>query len=216
GDVAAVGGVAEDVADDEHQQRADPATLSRREDFSPRALVHQAVGQHDDFPRIVLDRPGQHLLFRIVGPGLRDADVAYLALFLELHEGRREHVAMVVVGRRIDGVEMEDVDVVEAEPLQSRLDAARYLLGRAARAEKGLGRDHQLVPVIGPDRGADDLLGAVGLGGVEEIYAEIDGRADHRHALIDAGAAAATEPAVAAAAEAGDADPEAGVSERLV
>ena len=163
-----------------------------------------------------LDRPGQHLLFRIVGARLGDADMAHLALFLELHQRGRQHVAMMVVGRRSDGVEMEDVDVVEAEPPQSRLDAAGHVSAGVARLEDGLGRDHQLVAVVGPDGGADDLLGAIGLGGVEEIDAEIDGRAHDRHAVVDAGAAAEAQAAVAAAAEAGDADREAGFSEWLV
>ena len=70
-----------------------------------------------------------------------------------------------------------------------------------------------LVPVIAPGGGSDDLLGAIGLGGIEEIDAEIDGGAHDRHAVVDAGAAAEAQAAVASATEPGDADREAGVSE---
>ena len=113
-------------------------------------------------------------------------------------------------------MEMEDVDVVEAEPAQRRLHLAGHRLAGIACVEDGLGRDHQLGAVIGPDGGADDLLGAIGLGGVEEIDSEIDGRAHDRHAVVDAGAAAQAQAAVAAAPEPGDADREAGFSERPV
>ena len=58
-DLGAVGGVAEDVAHHEHQERADPALLRDRKDVPARALVHQAVGQHDDFPRLFVDRARQ-------------------------------------------------------------------------------------------------------------------------------------------------------------
>ena len=128
----AIGGVAEDVADDEHQERADPATLRHRKDPATRALVHEAVGQHGDFPGRFLDRPGEHLLFRIVGARLGDADMAHLALLLELHESGRQDIAMMVVGRRRDGVEMEDVHVVEAQPPQRRLHPAGHRLAGIA------------------------------------------------------------------------------------
>src|SRR5439155_7539457 len=82
-----------------------------------------------------------------------------------------------------------------------------------AGPEDGLGRDHQLVPLVIPGSGTDDLLGAVGLGGVEEIDAEVDRGAHHRHAVVDAGAAPQAEPTVAAATEPGDTDREAGLSE---
>src|SRR5262249_51028639 len=140
-------------------------------------------------------------------------DMAHLALLLELHQGRRQHVAMVFVGRRTDGVEMEDVDMVEAEPPQCGLHLARHRLGRVvAGPEQRLGRDHQPVAVMGADGSADDLLGAIGLGGVDEIDAEIDRRAHHRHAVVEAGAATAAQAAVAAAAQPRDADREPGLS----
>ena len=55
--------------------------------------------------------------------------MAHLALFLELDEGGRQDVAMMLVGRRADGVEMEDVDVVEAQPFQPRLHPAGHGFG---------------------------------------------------------------------------------------
>ena len=99
-DVGTIGGIAEDVADDEHQERADAARPGYRKDTAPRSLVRQAVGRHGDFPGRFLDRPGQHGLFRIIGARLGDADMAHLALFLELHEGGCQDIAMMVIGRR--------------------------------------------------------------------------------------------------------------------
>ena len=132
-------------------------------------------------------------------------------------EGGRQDIAMVLVGRRIDGVEMKDVDVIEAEPPQARIELAGDRLGRLVAApEDCLGRDHQLLPVVKPGGRAHNLLGAVGLGGVEEVDTQFDCRAYHRHAVLDAGAAAEAEAAVAAAAEPGDADGESGVSEGTI
>ena len=190
-----------------------PSTLRLRKDLVTRALVHEAVGQHGDFPGRFLDRPGEHLLFRIVGARLGDADMAHLALLLEPYEGGRQDITMVLVGCRADGVEMEDVDVVEAQPFQRGLHPAGHGFACVTGVEDGLGRDHQLVPVIGSGGGSDDLLGSIGLGGVEEIDAKIDGRPHDRHAVVEAGAAAEAQAAVAAATEPRDADREAGFSE---
>ena len=138
----------------------------------------------------------EHPLFRIVGARLGNADMAHLALLLELHESGRQDIAMMLVGRRRDGVEMEDVHVVEAQPLQRRLHPAGHRFGCVAhRLEYGFGRDHQPVPVITPGGGAYDLLGSIGLGGVEEIDAEIDRRTHDRHAVVEAGAAAQAQAA---------------------
>ncbi len=112
---------------------------------------------------------------------------------------------------------MEDVDVVETEPLQRRLDLADHRFGRLVAApEDGLGRDDQLVSIVRPHRGTDDLFGAVGLGGVEEIDAEVDRRPGDRHAVVEARTAAEAEAAVAAATKPGDTDLEAGFSEDFV
>ena len=123
---------------------------------------------------------------------------------------------MMLVGSGRDGVEMEDVDMVEAEPPQRRLHLAGHRVAGIGCAEDRLGRDHQPVTVVRAGGGAHDLLGAIGLGGVEEVDAEIDRRAHDRDALLDAGAAAEAQAAVAAAAEPGDAHREAGLSEGLV
>ena len=120
---------------------------------------------------------------------------------------------MMVVGRWSDGVEMEDVHVIEAQPPQRRLHPASHRFAAIACVEDGLGRDHQPVPVIRPGGVADDLLGSIGLGGVEEVDAQIDGRTHHRHAVVEAGAATQAQAAVAAAAKPGDACHEAGFSE---
>jgi hypothetical protein len=52
--------------------------------------------------------------------------MAHLSLLLEPHEGWRQNVAMMVVGHRIDGVEVEDVDVIEAQPFQPRVHSAGH------------------------------------------------------------------------------------------
>jgi len=111
---------------------------------------------------------------------------------------------------------MEDVDVIESEPPQGRLHLGRDRGGGVARAEQRLGRDDQAVATAGPRGGADDLLGAVRFGRVEEVDAEIDRRTDHRDAVVEAGAAPKAQPAVAAAAEPGDADRQSGLPERPV
>src|SRR6266851_280398 len=212
-DVVTIGGLAEQVADDEHQERADPSTPCFWKDPVARSLVHEAVGQHGDFPGGFLDRLPQHSLFRIVGARLGDADMAHLPLFFELDESGRQDVAMMVIGRWSNGVEMEDVHVIEAQPSQRRLHPAGHGFAGIACVEDGLGRDHQPVPVIGPGGSADDLLGAIGLGGVEEIDSQIDGRTHDRHAVVEACAAAEAQAAVAPAPEPGDAYREAGFSE---
>jgi hypothetical protein len=140
--------------------------------------------------------------------------MAHLSLLLEPHEGWRQNVAMMVVGHRIDGVEVEDVDVIEAQPFQPRVHSAGHRFASiVAWPEYGLRGDQQPVSVVTPDRGTDDLLGSIGLRGVEKIDAQIDGRADDSHAGVEAGAAAEAQTAVAAAAKPGDARDQAGFSE---
>src|SRR6266851_3166381 len=107
--VATIDGLAEYVADDEHQKCADPATPCYWKDPVTRSLVHETVGQHSDFPRGFLDCLSEHSLFRIIGACLVDADMAHLPLFLELDESGGQDITMIVIGRWMDGVEMEDV-----------------------------------------------------------------------------------------------------------
>ena len=142
--------------------------------------------------------------------------MAHLALLLEPQQRRRQHVPMMLVGRRADRVEMEDVDMVEPEPLQRRLDLLRHRLRRVVGLEQRLGRDHQPVAVIGLHRRAHDLLGPVNLGRVEEVDPQIDRRPRDPHALVETRPTPQPEPAVAATAEPGDGDGEAGVSEGVV
>jgi len=213
---AAVGVVAEDVAHHEHQQRADAAPPRDRKHLGARALVHQAVGQHDDLPWRLQGGAREHRLLRIARPRLGEADMAHLALLLEPQQRRRQRVAMMLVGGRADRVEMEDVDMVEPEPLQRRLDLPRHRLRRVLGLEQRLGRDHEPVTVIGLHRRAHDLLGPVGLGRVEEVHPQIDRRPRDPHALLETRPAPQPEPTVAAAAEPGNGDGEAGVSEGVV
>src|SRR5262249_31722681 len=66
------------------------------------------------------------------------------------------------------------------------------------------------------DRLADDVLGVVGRGGVEEIDAHVQGLADKYHGFGPVLPGAEPQPAEAAAAEAGDGDLEPGSAERRI
>ena len=131
-------------------------------------------------------------------------DVMDLALFLEPGE-----FADLVVERhgRIDAVELVEVDALKPEVAQAHLDLLAQVLGAAEGDDVGLaaaaadpvlgtgaqhsalgGDDHVLG--VGVQGAADDLLvgvGAVGVGGVDEGDAEVDGAAQHADGLLGVG-----------------------------
>ena len=79
-------------------------------------------------------------------------------------------------------MDLVEIDVIGAEPVQARLERAGYARRRRTAGQAELGGDLDLRPARaqGP---ADEVLGlavAVGLGGIEEGDAGIDGRIDHR------------------------------------
>src|SRR5262249_19742833 len=82
--------------------------------------------------------------------------------------------------------------------------------------DPGLGGDHDTVARDALDCLADDALGTVNRGGVEEIDPEIQRLADQGDGFCFALAGPEAEPAEAAAAEPGNADPEPGAAERDV
>ena len=79
-----------------------------------------------------------------------------------------------------------------------------------------LGGDDDAVARAALDGLADDALGLVGVGRIEEVDAEIERLAHQRHRLHLAQAGAEADAAVAAAAQARDADLQARLAERGV
>ena len=210
-------GLREDVAHGEHAERADAGFARALQDDRPRVLVQHVEGQHHHLEgRLVAQRPLQHLVRRIARAGLGDGEVAQLALLLLAQQGRHELGDGVVVLRRRQPVQVEQVDVVGAEPAQRGVEARDHGVGRLGRAgcrDVGLGRDDELITRAALDGLADDLLGAVRLGRVDQIDAEVEGFAHQRDGLRSGEAGALADAAVAAAAEPGDADFQAGAAE---
>ena len=104
------------------------------------------------------------------------ADLARLLGFDESAQGLLER------HRRVGAVELIEVDVVHTQPPQAPLQGGADVLGasvgaphtRAAAREPGLGRHHDTV--VGGQRLRDQLLtyvGTVGVGGVDEVHAEL-------------------------------------------
>ncbi len=127
----------------------------------------------------------------------------------------------------VPAMDLVEVDVIRAEPPQAGVDLdhdglARKALAVGVRAHRvvDLGRDHDLVPSGEVAQGAaDDLLAravGIGVGGVEEVDAELEGSFDERPALFFVerpGMRASLRHPVAHAAEADARDLEAGLSE---
>ena len=98
---------------------------------------------------------------------------------------------------RVGAVQLVEVDVVGAEAAEALLarrgdprGGEAPALDRRLHREADLGGQHDLVatPVDGP---ADQLLGhpvAVGVGGVDQVDAPVEGGVDDGHALVGVGA----------------------------
>src|SRR3546814_4429909 len=100
-------------------------------------------------------------------------------------------------------------------------DASMLSTTSAPVAQRSPRRMPALVETTMPSRHlghglAHDLLGAVGLGRIDEVDAEIERLAQKRHRLIDGEAPTLSDPAVAAGAEAGDAHLQARTSQGRV
>jgi hypothetical protein len=94
---------------------------------------------------------------------------------------------------RVDAVELEQVDALKAQVAEAELGLLPQVLRaadrrrqvRALTCEPDLGGDDQAIGVR-VQRLLDDLLGhegAVGVGGVDEVHAKLDGTAQHAHRL---------------------------------
>ena len=113
------------------------------------------------------------------------ADLALLAEAGELADGVLER------DRGIGRVQLVDVDALEAQAAQARLAGLAQVLGppvaaasarRPGADETALGRDHEPVRV-GVERLGDQELAhlrAVGVGGVDQVHAELDGAPQRR------------------------------------
>ena len=109
-------GPREDVAHREHQQRADAVGEGPWKHCAAGVLVHHMERHHHRVPHLVLDRPLQHPVFGVLRSGLGDAEMAELSFGFLLQKRRRDHVARLLVSFGQDAVQLEDVDVVGAEP----------------------------------------------------------------------------------------------------
>src|SRR5689334_19839999 len=101
---------------------------------------------------------------------------------------------------------MEDIDMVGGELAQRILQVGKHRGGGACVA---LCRDHYTVARSALDRLADNVLGRVGVGGVEEVDAKVEGLAHQCDGLRLGEAGAEPNAAVAATAEPCHADLEA-------
>jgi hypothetical protein len=114
-------------------------------------------------------------------------------------------------------VQLKDIDIIGAELPQRIVEALHRASGGGAAVaprDPRFGGDHHPVARNAPDRLADHGLGAVDRGGVEQIDPQVERFANESDRLGLALAGPEAEPAEAAAAEAGDADLEAGAPER--
>ena len=132
-------------------------------------------------------------------PDLVDADVgepdeADLALALESGQ-----LADLLLERDlgIDAVELEERDLLQPQPAEAHLALLAQVLGPAQRVPEvgpgahhpGLGGDHELAG-IGVEGGPDQLLadvGAVRVGGVDQVDTQLDGASQHRDGLVPVG-----------------------------
>jgi hypothetical protein len=176
-----------------HGDDADALTCRVGDRFADRFLVVLEIvvgGQHDVVDAGV-DRRADHVRLVAVGRG---AEEARLALLFGLDQ--RFHDGLIGSHRRaVAAVEVEDVDVVGAQPLEAGLEQfEEALLGRrrgpcggfvredsvvAIAGEVHLGGDGDRIPVAALlDDFADHLLALatqVAVGGVEVVETEVEG-----------------------------------------
>ena len=119
-----------------------------------------------------------------------DADIAHLAGAHQIVE-RRQHLLDRRAG--VEGVQLQQVDIVGAEPPQRvvhRLDQARArgadIVRPVAHRQRGLGRDqHRVAPAL--DRLAEHLFRRavrIDVGGVEEVDAGFEADVDQPPRLL--------------------------------
>ena len=172
-------GGAEQLAHREHDQRADTLRAPLRQHALADALVHHMKRQHHHVPAVVPHSALRHALVAVVHRVLGDAEEAELALVaLAQQRGHDLLDCMIVVAGR-QAVDVEHVDAVDAEGAQRFVQRGGHRAHRHGAARLLLGRDDHRAARQFAQRRADDLLGAVIAGGVDEVDAAGDGIASH-------------------------------------
>src|SRR5262249_30977550 len=124
-----------------------------------------------------------------------------------------------VVERWPQAVDVEDVDIVGIERPEGLVQVGSHggagqMLGAVEPIDVAFGGDHHAVARAALDGLADDALGLVGDGCVEEIDTEVERLSHEGNGLRLGEAGAEPDAAVAAAAEAGHADLEPRLAKR--
>src|SRR5580700_6942043 len=102
---------------------------------------------------------------------------------------------LLELGLRVVAVRVQQIELLDPEPLQAVVDALVDVVGAEAAERSDLGREHQLVTVPArrepvADHGlglaSDVALGPDGvrIGGVDEVAAGRDVRVEHRERLL--------------------------------
>ncbi|SII97821.1 Uncharacterised protein [Mycobacteroides abscessus subsp. abscessus] len=148
-------GVGEDPGvEDADVDDTDPAGGARRDEVLATSLFEERVPArlHDDVDVGLGDEAGEHL--RLVHPGTPRADDPLVAQACEFGHGPVDRLGPVVVGV----VDVDDVDAVEAQPLEGLLEGAADAV-RGVVAHTGLVAGHGealVVPLLRVLRGADE------------------------------------------------------------
>ena len=167
--------------------------------------------QHYRVPRRVLCGSVEHDLPRIAGRGLGDTEKAeFPGLPRFQQRGDNLGTDPVIIGRR-DSVKLEDIDVIQPQPSERAIQAIRDFL-RGQVGARGFGADDDAVPRHGLQGGADDILGVVDGGGVDQGDALVKGLADDANGVFGGLTRAEAKAAETAAAQTGDADFKAGAA----
>jgi hypothetical protein len=174
---------------------------------------------HGGVPDIVFGQGALvHLVVKIEGRRLGDADEAKFALLLFAQHRRIDHIASMLVDVRRDGMELEHVEIIGLELAQRIVDARHDVFRRKKLPGRviggtGLGSNDQAIARQRFDRSADHRLGAIGSSRVDDIDPKIDGEVDKRDDFSFRFALSQPEPAEPATAEPGCTDLEPGPAE---
>ncbi len=124
-----------------------------------------------------------------------------------------------VVGGRRDSVKLENINVVQTQPLQRNFQAGDNFVHAERPVASGLrclGADHNAVALHVPQGGADHVLRSVDRRRVDQVDAEVQCLANDADRVIRRLAGAQAKLAETAATQPGDADFKAGAAERGV
>ena len=149
--------------------------------------MQHVEADHVNFPYRVGERTLEHLIGKIVDQVLGDTNMPDLALALLLDECRRDARDGVIVGARLDAVQVEYIDKIGAHEAQRVVEAFDDALRRnqgAAAADLRLGRDDEFIAGYRFERLADDAFGAIARRGIDEINAKTIGLLDQPRRFI--------------------------------